>query len=380
MRVKGDWINAVPSQTVLAMIKAEGHDAFFVGGCVRNGLVGLPVMDIDIATSALPEEVVQLTEAAGYRAVPTGIEHGTVTIVVEDMPHEVTTFRKDVATDGRRATVAFSKDIADDARRRDFTMNALYADADGAVIDPLGGIRDLKDRRVRFIEDAITRVKEDYLRILRFFRFHAWFGDPDAGLDPEGLAACAELSEGIEQLSKERIGAEMAKLLAAPDPAPAVAAMRTAGVLARVLPGSDDRFLGPLVHLEETVPPSYLRRLATLGGKDAAEDLRLSKSDARMLDILKKDSGEITRPKTLGYRHGATTGLDILLLRGVMSNTAPTPKDIEDLRLGESLAFPISASDLMPEFEGPALGNKLKELEQTWINSDFMLTKSDLLS
>lgn len=380
MKVQGDWFDAAPSQTVLAMLGLEGYSAYFVGGCVRNALLGHPVSDIDIATDALPDTVIRVAEAAGHRAVPTGIEHGTVTVVVDDKPHEVTTFRKDFATDGRRATVVFSTDVAEDARRRDFTMNALYADATGQVIDPLGGIGDLESRRVRFIEDAPTRIREDYLRILRFFRFHAWFGDPEGGLDPDGLAACAELADGMSRLSKERVGAEMLKLLAAPDPAPSVAAMQSAGVLAQVLPGSDDRLLAPLVHLEGERTKVCLRRLAILGGEDVAENLRLSKSDKKQLDLLRDQMGHIRSALELGYLYGVETGLDILLLRGAMSGIALTDKDMDDLKRGSQTSFPIASADLMPGFEGPALGRKLKELEQKWIDSSFQLTKSDLLS
>ncbi|MEO0774613.1 MAG: CCA tRNA nucleotidyltransferase [Pseudomonadota bacterium] len=380
MKVAGDWIHAAPSQTVITMLRDAGHAAYFVGGCVRNGLLDHPVSDIDIATDAVPELVMQLAEGAGLRVVPTGIDHGTVTVVADDVPHEVTTFRKDVATDGRRAVVAFSKDIAEDAHRRDFTMNALYARADGTVVDPLGGLADLKARRVRFIEDAPTRIKEDYLRILRFFRFHAWFGDAEGGLDADGLAACADLAEGIAQLSKERIGAEMIKLLAAPDPAPSVAAMRGASVLAQVLPGADDRLLAPLVHLEGAVSPSSLRRLAVLGGEDVVDQLRLSKSDAKRLDLLRDEMGATTPAHALGYRYGVEVGHDILLLRAVLSQMPPTQQDMDDLARGANAVFPVASADLMPEYEGPALGQKLKALEEAWIASAFQLTKADLLS
>lgn len=380
MKISGHWIDAAPSQAVLHLLEAAGHAAYFVGGCVRNELMGHPVSDIDVATDALPNDVIRITEIAGHRAVPTGIEHGTVTVVVDDVPHEVTTFRKDIATDGRRAKVAFSKNIADDARRRDFTMNALYADAAGLVTDPLSSMPDLEARRVRFIEDAGMRIQEDYLRILRFFRFHAWFGNPDAGLDADGLAACAEHADGIGRLSKERIGSEMLKLLAAPDPAPSIAAMRSAGVFSRVLPGADDRLLAQLVHVEQKIPPNALRRLAVLGGEAVSENLTLSKAEVRKTDILCSEMVSVSSAKSLGYRYGAQTGLDILLLRGTLSQTRPSSQDIEDLHTGEKAVFPIGAADLMPEYEGAALGQKLKELEQTWISSGCAMTKADLLS
>ncbi|MCX8507347.1 MAG: CCA tRNA nucleotidyltransferase, partial [Rhodobacteraceae bacterium] len=255
MRIDGDWIKAPGLQQVLACLSGAGHAAYLVGGCVRNALMGLPVTDLDISTDALPLRVSALAKAAGLKVVPTGIEHGTVTVVAQGAPHEVTTFRRDVQTDGRRAVVAFSTRIEEDAARRDFTMNALYADRTGAVVDPLGGIADLRARRLRFVGRPEDRIREDYLRILRFFRFHALYGDVAEGLDPEGLAACAAHSAGIETLSRERVGHEMRKLLAAADPAPAVAAMQASGVLAHSLPGADPRALAPLVHLEGGLSP-----------------------------------------------------------------------------------------------------------------------------
>ncbi|MBY0397298.1 MAG: CCA tRNA nucleotidyltransferase, partial [Thermoleophilia bacterium] len=220
MRITGDWITADHVQAVLAAIERGGHRALLVGGCVRNDLLGLPVTDIDIATDAPPARVAELASGAGLRCVPTGIDHGTVTVIAEGRPHEVTTFRRDVETDGRRAVVAFSERLEDDASRRDFTMNALYADRGGAVLDPVGGIGDLRARRVRFVGNPAERIREDYLRILRFFRFHAAYGDVSAGLDAEALAACAGLAAGIDGLSRERVGQEMRKLLSARDPSP----------------------------------------------------------------------------------------------------------------------------------------------------------------
>jgi poly(A) polymerase len=191
MRITGDWLAQPGTQALCGALEAAGYRALFVGGCVRNALLGVSVADVDIATDARPETVTRLAEAAGLRVVPTGIEHGTVTVIAGGVPHEVTTFRRDVETDGRRAVVAFAQDVAEDAARRDFTMNALYADLRGNVIDPLSGLPDLVARRLRFVGDAHQRIREDYLRILRFFRFHAHYGDPDQGMDaePQGPAS-----------------------------------------------------------------------------------------------------------------------------------------------------------------------------------------------
>jgi len=379
MRIAGDWLAQPGTQVLCGALEVAGHRALFVGGCVRNALLGVAVADVDIATDARPETVTRLAEAAGLRVVPTGIEHGTVTVIAGGVPHEVTTFRRDVQTDGRRAVVAFADDVTEDAARRDFTMNALYADARGHVIDPLGGLPDLLARRLRFVGDAHQRIREDYLRILRFFRFHAHYGDPDQGMDAEALAASAELAEGVDGLSRERIGAEMRKLLAAPDPAPAVAAMAQAGVLARVLPGSDPRALAPLVHLEGDMPPRWQRRLAALGGQEVEERLRLSRADAVALAALRDAVGRGWSPAALGWKLGAEGGRDAVLLRAALLES-PLPQGWQaEVARGVGSVMPVTAADLMPGLQGAALGARLKELEARWLASDLRLTRADLL-
>ena len=380
MRIAGDWLAQPGTQALCGALEVAGHRALFVGGCVRNALLGVAVADVDIATDARPETVTRLAEAAGLRVVPTGIEHGTVTVIAGGVPHEVTTFRRDVQTDGRRAVVAFADDVTEDAARRDFTMNALYADARGHVVDPLGGLPDLLARRLRFVGDAHQRIREDYLRILRFFRFHAHYGDPDQGMDAEALAASAELAEGVDGLSRERIGAEMRKLLAAPDPAPAVAAMAQAGVLARVLPGSDPRALAPLVHLEGDMPPRWQRRLAALGGQEVEERLRLSRADAVALAALRDAVGRGWSPAALGWKLGAEGGRDAVLLRAALLES-PLPQGWQaEVARGVSSVMPVTAADLMPGLQGAALGARLKEIEARWLASDLRLTRADFLA
>ena len=239
-KINADWLSSKVTQRVFSLLGDAGYAVYAVGGCVRNTLLDAPVHDIDLSTSARPEVVMKLAETAGLRAVPTGIEHGTVTVISGGEPYEITTFRRDVETDGRRAVVTFSDSIEEDALRRDFTMNALYADAAGVVHDPVVGLPDLEARRVRFIEDADQRIREDYLRSLRYFRFCAWYGDPTDGFDADALDAIARNLDGLATLSRERVGSEVLKLLAAPDPAPAIAIMRATGVLGQVLPGADD--------------------------------------------------------------------------------------------------------------------------------------------
>ncbi|SFD69442.1 CCA tRNA nucleotidyltransferase [Roseivivax sediminis] len=382
MRLTGaDWLDAPATQAVLGMLEEAGHPAYAVGGCVRNALLGRPVDDVDIATRARPEEVTRLAEAAGLKAVPTGIAHGTVTVVADGTGFEVTTWRADVETDGRRAVVRFADTLAEDARRRDFTMNALYAARTGDIVDPLGGLPDLQARRLRFIEDPARRIREDYLRILRFFRFSAWYADPADGMDPDALAAIADALDGIATLSRERVGGEVMKLMAAPDPAPAVAAMQATGVLSATLPGADARALAPLVHIENTegIPPASLRRLAATGFYDG-EALRLSKADRKRLVAIAEAASDGAPPRALGYRYGADTARDALLVRAASLGASPDPGALDAAGEGATLRLPVRPRDLTPGYEGAALGARLKELEAAWIASDFRLTREELLA
>lgn len=316
--LRTDWLEDPDTQHVCKVLKDGGADVYFVGGCVRNALLGAGASDLDLCTNMRPERVIDVAGAAGIRAIPTGIDHGTVTLVHKSVPYEITTFRRDVATDGRRAVVAFSDCIKEDAARRDFTMNALYARPDGEVVDPLDGLPDLVARRVRFIGTAENRIREDYLRSLRYFRFHAWYGNPDLGFDPDALSAIAGNLDGIPSLSRERVGQELVKLLAAPDPAPAVAVMRQIGLLSVILPGSDDRALAPLIHLEAGMPPEPMRRLAALGGEDPRDALRLSKAQANMVQLLRTEATGSTAPAALAYMYDQSVARDAMLLRSAL--------------------------------------------------------------
>ncbi|MCI2400040.1 CCA tRNA nucleotidyltransferase [Aliiroseovarius subalbicans] len=383
-KIASDWLIQPQAQAVCAMLTDAGHQALFVGGCVRNELLGAPIADIDLTTDATPDQVIELATQAGFKPVPTGYDHGTVTVVVDHHPFEVTTFRKDVETDGRRATVAFASRVEDDAHRRDFTMNALYARPDGTVVDPLKGLPDLSARRVRFIDDAEQRIREDYLRILRFFRFHAWYGDPEGGLDADGLAAVAAHSAGIETLSRERVGAEMKRLLAAPNPAQSVASMAKSGVLAQVLAGADAQFLPILIHVEQAngVAPSAMRRLACLGGEDQKDGLRLSKAEERDLSRMLEEIGSGRDARELAYRYGTEAARDIALLRAALSDAQVSGTLERALAQGAAAqgTFPVSARDLMPDLQGAALGARLTEIESRWIKSGFALDREALLS
>ena len=357
---------------VLAALSAEGAQALIVGGAVRNLLLGEAVSDIDIATSARPDDTIRLAGAAGLRTVPTGIEHGTVTVIADGRGYEVTSFRRDVETDGRHAVVAYSDNLAEDARRRDFTMNALYATADGTVLDPVGGLPDLAARKLRFVGDAHDRIREDYLRILRFFRFLAWYGR-EAEL--QALAACHELRGGLSGISKERIGHEMRKLLAAPDPSHALALMAEAGVLPMVLPGADASDLPELIAAEQDFGsgalPKWPRRLALLGADDAATALRLSREEARMQSQIAQARG--LSPAEAAYRFGRAVAAQAVLI-GTAQATSPAFGWCHAIARGAAAKFPLSAADLLPMLDGPALGAGLRRAEQAWIASDFTLS------
>ncbi|TJZ86633.1 CCA tRNA nucleotidyltransferase [Paracoccus hibiscisoli] len=354
---------------VLDALTAQGDRALLVGGAVRNALLGQPIDDIDIATDAPPLRTLALARAAGLRAVPTGIDHGTVTLVAHGRGFEVTTFRRDVETDGRHAVVAFSTDLAEDAARRDFTMNALYADRDGTVIDPMGGLPDLAARRLRFVGDPDARIAEDYLRILRFFRFFARYGQQ---ADPAAVAACAAHRDGLSRIARERIGAELKKLLAAPNPGPAVGLMAQTGVLAVLLPDATPDRLAALL-AAEPAPGGWLRRLAALC--PATPDLRLSRADQRALTALHRARGWSL--DEAAFRMGADLATDHALLAAADGHPLPADWQARIAR-GADAPLPIAAADLAP-LQGPALGRALKAAEAAWIASAFTLPAPALI-
>ena len=375
------WLGAEATRAVMTALEAAGGVgcARFVGGCVRNSLLGQPVDDIDIATRLKPEETIAALKSAGLKAVPTGVEHGTVTGVSGGRPYEITTLRRDVETDGRRAVVAFTQDWVEDAARRDFRINALYADAVGTVFDPTGGgLDDAMAGRIVFVGEPEQRIREDYLRILRFFRFHAWYGR--GGLDAAGLAACAALKDGMARLSAERVSKELLKLLAAPDPTPTMRAMAQAGVLAQVLPELSDldlfeaaaeRSSDAVMRLSALLPPDGDRVDA------AARRLRLSNADrARLVTAVDDgavDVGMAARgARAALYRLGRRTFEDRLLRAEAATGTAR-----DDLHaLAETWAspkVPVGGKDVarLGLAAGPATGAVLKAFEDQWVADDF---------
>ena len=383
-RLHPHWLDHPGLRRLTEALRRAGHDVWFVGGAVRDAALGRETArpDIDMTTDARPEEVMAVARQTGFKVVPTGIEHGTVTVIAGDLPVEITTLRQDVETDGRHAKVVFGTSLEDDARRRDFTINALYLTPEGRLVDPVGGLADIAARRIRFIGDPRRRIREDYLRILRLFRMFAHFGDPERGLDAAALRAAAELADGLARISPERIGQEMRKLLAAPDPVPAVRAMKEAGILERILPGASAERLARLVAIEKIlgIAPDPVRRLAALGGDDPVRRLRLSRREARSLARMAEGAASGLSAAALGYRLGEADGLCALLLRHACDGSVPCREALAALRRGAAAHFPLKGRDLLSLAEGPALGRLLARLEDAFIASDFTLDRDALMA
>ncbi|MBX4948140.1 CCA tRNA nucleotidyltransferase [Rhizobium binae] len=402
------WFRDPALGRILALLNADDGEARVVGGAVRNSLMGLPVSDIDIATTLTPEIVIERATAAGIKAVPTGLQHGTVTLVIDGKPFEVTTLRTDVETDGRRAKVAFSADWKADAERRDLTINALYADAEGEVVDLVGGLADIERRNIRFIGDAARRIAEDHLRILRFFRFFAYYGSgrPDA----EGLRACAAARSKLKTLSAERVWSELRKLLGAADPSRALLWMRQVAVLSEILPESEkwgidaipsliatEKALGwapdPLLRLVAIVPPDATRmealsarlklsnaEAATLKAWALAAPVNDEMSPAAFERLLYRNGadGTIMRLKlALGVARGKAEG-DL----GEMARSARLGKLLDRAMKWKKPQFPVNGADVIAAGipSGPRVGELLAVLESRWVEEDFASDRPALLA
>ncbi len=378
------WLAEPRLQQVMAAILNAGEDVRVAGGAVRNALMGVPINDVDLATTMLPEDVVRVAKAAGFGVHPTGLDHGTVTVVNHGRTFEVTTLRRDVETDGRRAVVSFTRDFGEDAQRRDFTMNALYCSAAGQIYDFTDGYADLLKRRVKFVGKAETRIEEDYLRILRFFRFHAAYGQGTC--DAAGLAATTRLRAGLKKISAERIAQEMKKLVVAAHAVATLRVMANAGILRLVFPHTDEfRVVGRL-------PADPLLRLCVLAKRpsELKERLRLSNAEAERIEGLLSVpavspglSGQQSR--ALIYRYGKQAFLDVTWL-----SQARSKAKLDDLRwqgLKELAAtwslpsLPVSGQDLVAAGvkSGPELGRQLRIIEDYWVDQDFQPDRTELL-
>ncbi len=385
------WPHAAELSRLIDVLDRDGEEARVVGGAVRNALINVPIHEVDVATTAVPDEVVRRVKAAGFKPVPTGVEHGTVTVVIDKHPFEVTTLRTDVETDGRHAKVAFGRDWKEDAERRDFTINALSATRDGAVYDYTGGLDDLAARRVRFIGDPNKRIAEDYLRILRFFRFHAAYG-PGGHPDAEGLAACIAGRDGLDQLSRERVRMEIMKLLVAPHAVPTLIAMADAGLTLRILGGVT--YMASFENMAKVeaaagLDVSPVRRLGALAvsvAEDAerlSQKLRLTNNEharlASMAEGWRRIMPSISEPGLRGliYRLGADTFTDHALLgwaRSWESANDPAWHGLATLpRRFTAPVFPLKAADFIKRgvAKGPALGEALRAAEAAWVAQSF---------
>ena len=379
-------------RAVIEALTADGGEVRFVGGCVRDALAGRPVKDIDLATPLRPEKVIELIERAGLKAVPTGLAHGTVTAVSRSRPVEITTLRKDLETDGRHAVIAYTDDWVEDAARRDLTMNALSCTPGGILHDPFGGVADLEAGRIRFVGDARARIQEDYLRLLRFFRFQAHYGR--VAPDPATLSAIEDLTPGLARLSGERVREELLRLLAAPDPLPVLVLKQERSVLAAVLPEAQslDR-LAALVALEKDLDlvPEPLLRLAALidlsptAVRSLAGRLRLSNKQRARLESLSAPplavTVEMSREdlRRATYRLGAQALRDLLLIawaKGRVTDPALAAgrlaEALKDLSSEAAPAFPLTGADLrrLGVPQGPGLGTLLGDLEDWWLEQN----------
>jgi len=394
------WMTAPATVRVLDALEAAGGQdcARFVGGCVRNALIGQPIADVDIATTLTPEQVIKALKAGGVRAVPTGLEHGTVTAISDHRPFEVTTLRRDVETDGRRAVVAFTTDWREDAERRDFTLNSLYASRDGTIFDPTGhGVADARAGRIVFVGDPELRLREDYLRALRFFRFLAWYGrgEPDAA----AVAAITALKDKVASLAAERISAELLKLLAAQDPRPAMRLMQRTGVQSVILPGALDlgRFealVGLEIALGEAEP---LLRLAALlpdspeEGVRTAQRLRLSNAERDRLAAALTPAPELVAgfaaqgAHAAVYRTGSQAFADRVKLNWAAAGGDDGAAWRDLLTLGRAWTpptLPVTGADVLAAgaAKGPKVGETLRALEAWWIAGDFAADRAAALA
>src|SRR6266853_597115 len=383
------WLKSGPTSRVLQLLNDNGEEARVVGGAVRNALLDIPCGDIDIATTAVPAEVIRRAKAAGIKSVPTGIDHGTVTLVVDAQPFEVTTLREDTETFGRKAKVAFGRDWIRDAERRDFTINGLSVDADGVVHDYVGGLDDIAARRVRFIGDPDQRIAEDYLRILRFFRIHAAFGAGEP--DREGYLACVRGRAGLASLSAERMRMEMLKLMVAEGAAVAIAAMADGGLLLPIFGGV--AYTGPLramISAERTLgwKPDAIRRLGALAvavtedAKRVATRLRLTNAETKALDSMghrwwRLAGADEARARRLLYRLGEDNYRNRLMLAWARAGAGTHSAHWRELatlpQRWSAPKFPLKAADFIARgiAEGPALGQVLALAEDAWLAAEF---------
>ena len=380
------WKSDSALKALVQSLESAGGVAYLVGGCVRNTILGKPFTDIDIATDLLPEQVVSISKKEGYKVIQTGISYGTVSIVNAGRKFEVTTFRSDIKTYGRKASVKFTSEMKLDAMRRDFTMNSIYMTVSGEIIDPLGSLDDLLEKKIKFIGNPSERIEEDNLRILRFFRFLAEFNKGRSDIDQDTMEALYKYKKEVKWLSRERIWMELKRILSVPEPQHIFSIMIEEGILDDVLPPIEVKEFSKVITAEKkySVSPSHLVRLFSLNksiGKKWAHYVSLTSNEAKILEFIKESLAHYKDLKTVAYKFGRVVAEGWLLNYHDGSSEMIPSKISEIIDNGCNAFFPVSGVDLLEEMEeGPELGRQMERLEKLWIKSGFKMSKEELLS
>ena len=376
------WLRNPSAQKLSKLYKNFGYQVLFVGGCVRNTILKMPVTDIDLATDAQPEEIIKIAKENNIRFVPTGLAHGTITLIIDNTNYQITTFRTDFDHDGRYAKVEFTESLLLDASRRDLTINALYCNHVGEVIDPLNGLDDIKKQKIKFIGNPNERIKEDNLRILRFFRFQAIYGNKNLEIDSIALEACHNHKSKLAALSKERITSELRKILSAPNPLEVIIKMNETGVLNELFQNVSIDSLEAYLKTEEKfkININWLGRLLSLQVTQEEESLKLTRCEFKFLKQTKSAIENQIHVLEFSYYNGVENGKIYSILQNFRHNIILSKNLLNQINSLATKKFPITAKDLMPEISGKKLGEALRSLEDRWIKSNFTLSKKELLA
>ena len=373
------WLRNPSAQKLSKLYKSFGYQVLFVGGCVRNTILKMPVTDIDLATDAQPEEIIKIAKENNIRFVPTGLAHGTITLIIDNKNYQITTFRTDFDHDGRYAKVEFTESLLLDASRRDLTINALYCNHVGEVIDPLNGLDDIKKQKIKFIGNPNERIKEDNLRILRFFRFQAIYGNKNLEIDSIALEACHNHKSKLAALSKERITSELRKILSAPNPLEVIIKMNETGVLNELFQNVSIDSLEAYLKTEEKfkININWLGRLLSLQVTQEEESLKLTRCEFKFLKQTKSAIENQIHVLEFSYYNGVENGKIYSILQNFRHNIILSKNLLNQINSLATKKFPITAKDLMPEISGKKLGEALRSLEDRWIKSNFTLSKKE---
>ena len=376
------WLRNPSAQKLSKLYKSFGYQVLFVGGCVRNTILKMPVTDIDLATDAQPEEIIKIAKENNIRFVPTGLAHGTITLIIDNKNYQITTFRTDFDHDGRYAKVEFTESLLLDASRRDLTINALYCNHVGEVIDPLNGLDDIKKQKIKFIGNPNERIKEDNLRILRFFRFQAIYGNKNLEIDSIALEACHNHKSKLAALSKERITSELRKILSASNPLEVIIKMNETGVLNELFQKVSIDSLEAYLKTEEKfkININWLGRLLSLQVTQEKESLKLTRCEFKFLKQTKSAIENQIHVLEFSYYNGVENGKIYSILQNFRHNIILSKNLLNQINSLATKKFPITAKDLMPEIRGKKLGEALRSLEDRWIKSNFTLSKIELLA